>query len=108
MKAKLDSLTQQLLDAARKAGADNADALAVAGTSLSIDVLKGALEHAERSESVDIGLRVMVGHRQANVSASDTSADTSSAPTRTPLRLHSDTPSASMQPCPRPPTRPTT
>ena len=76
MKAKLDSLTQQLLDAARKAGADNADALAVAGTSLSIDVLKGALEHAERSEGVDIGLRVMVGHRQANVSASDTSADT--------------------------------
>lgn len=76
MTAKLDSLTQQLLDAARKAGADNADALAVAGTSLSIDVLKGALEHAERSEGVDIGLRVMVGHRQANVSASDTSADT--------------------------------
>ena len=76
MKAKLDSLTQQLLDAARKAGADNADALTVAGTSLSIDVLKGALEHAERSEGVDIGLRVMVGHRQANVSASDTSADT--------------------------------
>ncbi|MEC7762720.1 MAG: TldD/PmbA family protein [Pseudomonadota bacterium] len=76
MKANLDNLTQQLLDAARKAGADGADALAVAGTSLSIDVLKGALEHAERSEGVDIGLRVMVGHRQANVSASDTSADT--------------------------------
>lgn len=76
MQANLDSLTQQLLDAAKSAGADSADALAVAGTSLSIDVLKGALEHAERSEGVDIGLRVMVGHRQANVSASDTSADT--------------------------------
>lgn len=75
MKAKLDSLTQQLRRRAQS-GADNADALAVAGTSLSIDVLKGALEHAERSEGVDIGLRVMVGHRQANVSASDTSADT--------------------------------
>lgn len=76
MQANLDSLTQQLLDAAKSAGADSADALAVAGTSLSIDVLKGALEHAERSEGVDIGLRVMIGHRQANVSASDTSADT--------------------------------
>ena len=72
----LDSLTQQLLEAARKAGADSADALAVDGTSISIDVLGGKLEHAERSEGVDIGLRVLIGHRQACVSASDTSAHT--------------------------------
>jgi PmbA protein len=76
MKASLSDLTQQLLDAARQAGADSADAMAVSGTSLSIDVLKGTLEQAERSEGVDIGLRVMIGHRQANVSASDISADT--------------------------------
>lgn len=69
----LDTLTQKLLDAARNAGADQADALAVDGTSLSIDVLNGKLEHAERSEGVDIGLRVLVGQRQACVSASDTS-----------------------------------
>ncbi|UWQ14465.1 TldD/PmbA family protein [Aliiroseovarius sp. M344] len=72
----LDSLTQQLLEAARKAGADGADALAIDGTSISIDVLGGRLEHAERSEGVDIGLRVLIGHRQACVSASDTSAHT--------------------------------
>jgi len=72
----LESLTQQLLDAAKKAGADAADAIAVSGTSLSIDVLNGKLEHAERSEGIDIGLRVLIGQRQANVSASDTSADT--------------------------------
>jgi len=72
----LEKLTQSLLSAAKKAGADSADALAVDGTSLSIDVLKGKLEHAERSEGVEIGLRVLIGKRQACVSASDTSAAT--------------------------------
>ena len=72
----LEKLTFALLDAAKKAGAGSADAIAVQGTSVSIDVHKGALEHAERSEGVDIGLRVMIGQRQANVSASDTSDDT--------------------------------
>jgi len=72
----LEKLTFALLDAAKKAGAGSADAIAVQGTSGSIDVHKGALEHAERSEGVDIGLRVMIGQRQANVSASDTSDDT--------------------------------
>lgn len=69
----LETLTDRLLSAAKRAGADAADALAVRGTSLSIDVLKGKLEHAERSEGVDIGLRVLIGKRQANVSASDIS-----------------------------------
>ncbi len=72
----LENLTEQLLDAAKKAGADAADALVVDGTSVSIDVLNGKLEHAERAEGIDLGLRVMVGKRQANVSASDRSADT--------------------------------
>ena len=76
MSDRLENLTQQLLDAAKAAGADAADALAVDGASVSIDVLNGKLEHAERAEGVDIGLRVMIGQRQANVSASDTSADT--------------------------------
>lgn len=76
MTDQLDRLTQQLLDAARKAGADQADALAVDGTSVSIDVLQGKLEHAERSEGIDIGLRVLIGQRQACVSASDTSDQT--------------------------------
>ncbi|HGG05658.1 MAG TPA: TldD/PmbA family protein [Aliiroseovarius sp.] len=72
----LENLTAQLLDAAKKAGADAADALVVDGASVSIDVLNGKLEHAERAEGIDLGLRVMVGKRQANVSASDRSADT--------------------------------
>ena len=76
MKPSLSDLTQSLLDAARAAGADSADSLAVDGTSVSIDVLGGKLEHAERAEGIEIGLRVMLGQRQACVSASDTNADT--------------------------------
>ena len=72
----LETLTHQLLDLARKAGADSCDALAVSGTSVSIDVRNGALEHAERSEGIDIGLRVFVGQRQACVASSDSSPET--------------------------------
>ena len=76
MTQSLSDLTQSLLAAATKAGADAADALAVDGTSISIDVLDGKLEHAERAEGIDVGLRVLVGQRQACVSASDTRPDT--------------------------------
>ena len=76
MSADLSALTAQLLDAARRAGANAADALAVDGTSISIDVARGRLEHAERSEGVDIGLRVLIGTRQAVVSSSDTKPET--------------------------------
>jgi PmbA protein len=73
---RLETLTARLLDAAKKAGAEAADAAAVAGTSLSIDVRGGVLEQAERAEGIDIGLRVLIGRRQACVSASDTSDET--------------------------------
>jgi PmbA protein len=79
MTERLADLSQALLDAARKAGAESADALAVSGTALSIEIRKGALEQAERSEGVEIGLRVLVGKRQACVSASDTSVATITA-----------------------------
>ena len=76
MPTDLSTLTDQLLTAARAAGADDADALAIDGTSISIDVRDGALEQAERSEAIEIGLRVLIGARQASVSASDTSERT--------------------------------
>ncbi|MGR3715013.1 MAG: TldD/PmbA family protein [Shimia sp.] len=66
-----EALTQQLLQAAKVAGADTCDAIVVSGTSLSIEVRDAALEQAERSEGMDLGLRVLVGKRQANVSISD-------------------------------------
>jgi PmbA protein len=72
----LQSLTDALLTEARKAGADAADALAVSGQSQSIDIRQGKLEQAERSEGVEVGLRVLIGGRQACVSASDISPAT--------------------------------
>ena len=72
----LSDLTDQMLRAARTAGADAADAMVVQGVSNSVDVREGALEQAERAEGIDLGLRVFVGQRQANVSTSDASART--------------------------------
>jgi len=76
MSDRLESLTAALLDAATRAGAEAADAMAVDGTALSIDVREGKLEQAERSEGIEIGLRVLIGGRQACVSASDISPRT--------------------------------
>ncbi|WP_238365158.1 TldD/PmbA family protein [Mesobacterium pallidum] len=72
----LPDLTQALLSAAKRAGADAADAIAVSASSISIDIRHGALEQAERSEGTDLGLRVLIGRRQACVSASDTRDET--------------------------------
>ncbi|AHM03272.1 TldE/PmbA protein, part of proposed TldE/TldD proteolytic complex [Roseibacterium elongatum DSM 19469] len=72
----LAPLAHAMIEAAQRAGAEAADALVVDGTSLSIGVLKGALEQAERAEGIEIGLRVTVGPRQATVSASDTRPET--------------------------------
>lgn len=74
--SELENLTFALLDAARAAGADQADAMAVDGTSVSIDVREGRLEQAERSEGIEIGLRVLIGQRQACVSASSVTGRT--------------------------------
>ena len=65
MAKSLQNLTAALLDAAKRAGADSADAMAVEQTSVCIDVLNGQLEHADRSEGIDIGLRVLIVQRQA-------------------------------------------
>ena len=73
MPDSLAALAEQVLAAARKAGAEAADCVVVDGTSISIDVRGGALEQAERSEGIEIGLRVFIGRRQANVSVSDAS-----------------------------------
>ncbi len=63
-------LLGDLLARAKAAGADAADAVLVAGTSLSVQRRLGKTEHLERSEGRDLGLRVFVGRRSANVSSS--------------------------------------
>jgi len=69
------AILSSLLDAARKAGADAADALFVEGVSSSVSYRLGKLEDVERAESYDLGLRVFVGQKIAFVSSTDFSAD---------------------------------
>jgi PmbA protein len=67
----LTDRADRLVKAARAAGADAADAVAVRGMSLAIELRDGKIEESERSEGDDLGLRVLVGRRQAVVSTND-------------------------------------
>lgn len=60
-----------ILSRATAAGADAADALIYRSVSASVGVRLGETEDIERSENRDLGLRVMVGQRQACVSTTD-------------------------------------
>jgi PmbA protein len=71
----LTTLAQRLVEAARRAGADAADAVAVRGISQGVEVRDGRVEESERSEGDDVGLRVIVGKRQAVVSTNDVGGD---------------------------------
>jgi len=73
--AKIDiaTLLDDLIARARKAGADGADAVMFEGTSVSLGQRLGKPEKLERAEGHDLGLRVLVGKKQAIVSTTDTS-----------------------------------
>jgi PmbA protein len=71
----LSDLADRLVRAARRAGADAADALAVRSVSVSVEMREGAVEESERAEGDDVGLRAFVGQRQAVVSTNDIRAD---------------------------------
>ena len=64
-----------LVEAARKGGADAADALYIGDASTSVEVRLGHLEDVQRSEGEEIGLRFFVGRRSATVASSDLSRD---------------------------------
>jgi len=68
------AILEDLLARAKAKGADAADALLVEGTSSSLSCRLGEPEDLERSEGFDLGLRVLIGKRQAVVSSSDFSA----------------------------------
>ena len=59
----------RLVAAARRAGADTADAVCVRGIALSVDVRLGKVEETRRAEGDDFTLRVFAGRRSASVSA---------------------------------------
>jgi PmbA protein len=71
----LSDLAERLVEAAKRAGADAADAVAVRGVSQGVEVRDGRVEESERSEGDDVGLRVLVGRRQAVVSTNDVGGD---------------------------------
>jgi PmbA protein len=66
-----DSLAA-LIDHARRAGADAADAVLVSGASVSVSRRLGRIENLERADGQDIGLRVFIGRAAALVSSSST------------------------------------
>ncbi len=70
------SRLDDLIKFAISSGADAADALLVDTASLSAGRRMNKPEKLERSESVDLGLRVLVGKRQATVASTDLNPDT--------------------------------
>lgn len=60
-----------LVERARAAGADAADAIYLADASESVQIRLGKLEDVERSESEHIGLRVFCGRRSASIGSTD-------------------------------------
>ncbi len=62
-----------LIDRARRAGADAADAVYHGSSSEGVQVRLGRLEDVERSESEAVDLRVFVGQRSASIGSSDMS-----------------------------------
>ena len=69
------NLLEDLLAKAKAKGADAADAVHIESQSLAVAQRLGNPEKLERSESADIGLRALVGKRQAIVSSSDSSPE---------------------------------
>lgn len=65
------AILDALLSRAKKAGAGEADALALSSRALAMGYRLGEPEEAERSESTVFGLRVLIGGRQAAVSTAD-------------------------------------
>jgi PmbA protein len=67
-------LLGQLLDRARAAGADTAEAAVSNATSVNVTRRLGRTEHLERSESHGLELTVYVGRRKASVSSTEVAA----------------------------------
>lgn len=67
--ANLLDRAEQLVDLAKKAGAERADAVIVRSRSKGVSVRLGKVESTEASESDDFSLRVFIGNKVASVSA---------------------------------------
>lgn len=68
-----------LVEQAKTAGADAADAIYIGDGATQVSMRLGKLEDVERSEGEEIGLRLFVGQRSATVSSSDMGTDSLAA-----------------------------
>jgi len=73
--SEAETKVADLVAAAKRAGADAADAVYYRNESTEVQVRLGALEDVGRSDGEEIGLRLFVGKRSASVSSSDLSKD---------------------------------
>ncbi len=71
LETKALDLTQRLIEKAKKAGAEAADAVVFESISMDASYRMQKLEEVERSESQDLGLRVFIGKQQAVVSSTN-------------------------------------
>ena len=67
------ALAHELVNRAKRAGAQEAEAVLSESRAIEAGAREGKLETVERSETRDAGLRVLIGKRQAGVAFSDLS-----------------------------------
>lgn len=72
-KHAISAILDQVLDLAKKAGADEADVLLENAISSHINYRLGKVEESVSSQEMEIGVRVFIGKRQALVSSTDLS-----------------------------------
>lgn len=82
----------QLVEQARRAGADAADAVYIGERSTGVSVRLGELEDVHRSEGEEIGLRLFLGRRNASTGSSDLSADALSSMVERALAMAAQAP----------------
>ncbi|HUF45063.1 MAG TPA: metallopeptidase TldD-related protein [Aestuariivirgaceae bacterium] len=63
-------IAEDVMARARRLGAEAVDAIVVSGEAIEVEIRDNRVESVERSEGRDLGLRVLIGHSQAIVSAS--------------------------------------
>lgn len=73
--SEAQTILNAVLDGARRAGADAADAVLYHAVSSGVSYRLGNLEDVERSEGLDLGVRMLFGRRQASVSTTDLRKD---------------------------------
>ena len=68
---ELEDRAAKLVEAAKKAGADHADAVVAASRATGVEVRNGTIEETESAENKAFSLRVFVGKRSASISSND-------------------------------------